>query len=194
MTSAHFLVSECISASISAGVLPITSRPCTFIFWTNRGSAVALRTSSVSRSRTGFGVLGRRQDAEPAVQREARHAGFLDRRHVGQQRTARLAGDREQFEFAALRHAFGRRRAGKHDVDVARDHVGHGRGGAAIFHLIDVSLGHELEQLHAEMLLGAEPDRRIVELSGVRLGVSDQLAHIICRHLRIGDQDQWQPW
>ncbi len=102
-----------------------------------------------------------------------------------------FAGYRKQFELAARRHRLRRGWTGDHDIGAPGDHVGHGRRGAAILDLRDLSVGHELEQLHAKMRLCAQADRGIVELAGIGLGVSDQFTHVVCRHLGIGHQHEF---
>src|SRR5262245_24012102 len=57
MTSLHFLVSAVITACISTGVLPTTSRPCSVKRSFSRASAAAFCTSAESRSTMSCGVF-----------------------------------------------------------------------------------------------------------------------------------------
>ena len=69
-------------------------------------------------------------------------------------------------------------------IDLAGQQIGIDAGRAAIGHMHDVELGHELEQLARHVHRGAVAGRREGELAGIGLGVGDELGNGLHRQRR----------
>ena len=125
--------------------------------------------SRLSLSTIGFGVFAGAMIAPHDEIDVARHAGLLHRRHVGQERRALLAADREQAQLARLHVRHHRRDRIEHHLRLAAEQV-RMRGAAAlvrnVLHLVPVICSKA--SAHSSGLL-PRPDVATLTLPGLAL-------------------------
>ena len=128
------------------------------------------------------------RDAEPGVGDQVRVAQLLHRRHVGKGGAAGLAAHRQRIHLAGLDVRRGRRQRIEHHRHVAGDRVDHGRAGAAIGNVDQARADHLFETRAEQMVARAGAGGRIGDLSGIGLGVVDELLEGLGLEVRIGDE------
>ena len=139
----------------------------------------------------GHGLLrraGRRHQAEPCGELD-RQPLFDHGRHIRQHIGALLGRDAERARAAVLDARDGERHHVEHHEDVAGDQILLRRSRALVGHVGDVDSGRELEQFAADVAGGADALRGVGQLAGVRLGVGDQLLHVLRGHRRMHGED-----
>jgi hypothetical protein len=80
----------------------------------------------------------------------------------------------------------------EHQVDAAGDQVIERRRAAAVADGHHLGTGHPFEDFRRKVRTGADAGRAIVELSGIGLGISDQLGHRIDRQAILHQQKVWK--
>ncbi|MCY1224749.1 hypothetical protein D9M72_369200 [compost metagenome] len=133
---------------------------------------------------------GRHEQAIPAIRRIVGHAAFRDRRHLAQRLCLRaLRGrDRHRPQLAALQVRRDRGCRGEHHIDLPAEQVRDGRAAAAIRNVVDIDLGHLLEQLTGQVRRSAGALRGVVELAGPGPGGCDQVLHGLDGAVRLHHQ------
>ena len=110
---------------------------------------------------------GRRQQAVMQHGFESGHAGFVEGRHVRQQRKALGAGDRDGAQLAGLDIAERRRQHAERHRHVTAEQIGHQRRRAFVGNDGNVDGGLRLEMFGGHVAAGAE--RRCADVDLARL-------------------------
>ena len=186
----HFSMSARMKSENAAGPPPSRSMPCAF----NAACTVSLLRASCADARELFDDVrrrvGRRQQSDPDAGIEARHAGLVHRRHVGQDAGALRLRHRDRLERSGGDMRRERRRHVEHQRDAAGEQIVERLVAAAlIVHRDDLAPGAAVEQLGRQMTRRCGAGRSECQAVGLRLGQRDQLLEIARRHRRVRDQD-----
>ena len=131
---------------------------------------------------------GRREQAVPRRDVEARQARFGHRRQVGRERRARGGRHRQRLQLAGLDLRRGVGEVVEHELDVAGEQRLRRRRAALVRNVDDVGAGVDLEQLAGEMPGAAVAARTERQLARIGLGVGDELLDRIHRQRRVDHQ------
>ena len=115
-----------------------------------------------------------------------------ERRHLGQERRAFRAADRERLDAPGFERRHRARDAGEGELYFARHHRRHGERNALVRHVHEIDARLVLQHLARKVRLAAAAIGRIVDAAGPVLREADQLRQICCRQRRIRDQELLQ--
>ena len=190
ITSAHLAISALTNGSMAASGISMGTPASLAIRSFTAGSASPFLIWAYNFLDNRLRRLFRRPESEPHIIFIARNAGFGDCGNVGHERRTLFAGDRERANGAAFDLAQCARQIVEEHWRLPRYDVGIGWRRAAIGHVREVNAGHQLEQLHRQMLSGAIAGRRVVDLARLRFRQSDEFFDRMCRKIVAYHEDE----
>ena len=135
-----------------------------------------------------LGRAGGRDHADIGQHDVIGHAALHHRRHVGEQRVAPFARDRERAQCAVAHQCKRAADVAEEHLHLPAQHAGDRIGGALVGDVLDIDAGPQLEQFGREVGGIAVPGRAVIELAGIRPGVGDKLRHRSRRECRMNDE------
>ena len=126
-------------------------------------------------------------DAEPSGQLDTTHPRLLEGRHLRNTRQPIGAAHGQSFDRAGLDLLHHHRKNLDEHVDGTTHEIVERRGPAAVGHVHQLGAGLFHEQFDREIVERGGAGRAEGERAGPRLGVVNELANRIHRHLRIDD-------
>src|SRR5262249_32358645 len=119
--------------------------------------------------------LWRSSHCIPGARFEVLHSSFGERWYVRQTRDALVGCDSKDASLVGLVQFDRGRELHEDEIDVARDDVVESRRGSFVRNVHELGAGDALEQGRGQVRCGADALRGVVNLSGIRFDISDEL-------------------